>query len=90
MAKETITRLIDDLDGGEDGTVKFGLDGVQYEIDLSKDNAAKLREALQPYVRRSAGWSPGSHEPASGGAGCGPVAEQSHSRVGAETQPEDL
>ncbi len=52
MAKETITRLIDDLDGSEaDETVKFGLDGVQYEIDLSKDNAAKLREALQPYVK---------------------------------------
>ncbi len=73
MAKETITRLIDDLDGGEaDETVKFGLDGVQYEIDLSKDNAAKLREALQPYVKAgSAGLGRhGSHEPASGGAGC--------------------
>lgn len=51
MAKETITRLIDDLDKGEaNETVKFGLDGVQYEIDLSAQNADKLRAALQPYV----------------------------------------
>jgi hypothetical protein len=43
VAKQTITKLIDDLDKGEaDETVKFGLDGVQYEIDLSAKNAAKL------------------------------------------------
>lgn len=52
MAKRTITKLIDDLDQSEaDETVKFGLDGVQYEIDLSADNAAKLREAMSPYVK---------------------------------------
>jgi hypothetical protein len=51
MAKQTITKLIDDLDEGvADETVKFGLDGVQYEIDLSAKNAAKLREILGPYV----------------------------------------
>lgn len=51
MAKQTITRLIDDLDDSEaEETVKFGLDGVQYEIDLSSKNAAKLRQALEPYV----------------------------------------
>ena len=51
MAKETITRLIDDLDqGGADETVKFGLDSLEYEIDLSAKNAAKLRKALDPYV----------------------------------------
>lgn len=52
MAKQTITRLIDDLDRGEaEETVKFGLDGVQYEIDLSAKNAAKLRDTLGPYVK---------------------------------------
>lgn len=51
MAKETITKLIDDLDGGEaHETVKFGLDGHSYEIDLSTKNANKLRNALAPYV----------------------------------------
>ena len=51
MARQTITRLIDDLDQSEaDETVRFGLDGVQYEIDLSAKNAAKLRDLLQPYI----------------------------------------
>jgi hypothetical protein len=43
--------LVDDLDGGEaDETVKFTIDGVQYEVDLSKENAAKMRDALAPYL----------------------------------------
>lgn len=51
MAKKTIHMLIDDLDGSEaDETVKFAIDGAQYEIDLSKGNAGKLRDALAPYV----------------------------------------
>ena len=51
MAKTTIVQLVDDLDGSEaHETVKFGLDGLSYEIDLSNKNAAKLRSILQPYV----------------------------------------
>jgi hypothetical protein len=51
MAERTYTVLEDDIDGGEAAEkVLFGLDGAQYEIDLSDDNAAKLREALAPYV----------------------------------------
>ena len=51
MAKETFTRLIDDLDGGEAAeTVVFGLDGHSYEIDLSAKNATKLRNALAAFV----------------------------------------
>ena len=47
MAKETITRLVDDIDGGvAHETVRFGLDGVLYEIDLSSRNAKKLRSEL--------------------------------------------
>jgi hypothetical protein len=43
--------LEDDLDGSSaDETLTFGLDGVTYEIDLSKKNAAKLRDALAAYV----------------------------------------
>jgi hypothetical protein len=43
--------LVDDIDGGEaDETVTFAVDGVQYEIDLSKKNAARMRDALAPYV----------------------------------------
>lgn len=41
----------DDLEGGPaEETVQFGLDGRQYEIDLSTSNAERLREALRPYA----------------------------------------
>jgi hypothetical protein len=51
VAKETVTRLIDDLDGGEaHETVSFGLDGHLYQIDLSTRNAKRLRAELASYV----------------------------------------
>ncbi|MDQ7904150.1 Lsr2 family protein [Phytohabitans sp. ZYX-F-186] len=51
MAKQVITVLTDDLDGGEaDRTIEFGLDGANYTIDLSDKNAGKLRKALEPYL----------------------------------------
>lgn len=51
MAKQVITRLVDDLDGSEAAeTVTFGMDGVAYTIDLSEANAAALREVFAPYV----------------------------------------
>jgi hypothetical protein len=54
MAKETLTRLVDDLDGGvAHETVRFGLDGHQYEIDLSTKNAKKLRSDLAAYVEHA-------------------------------------
>jgi hypothetical protein len=53
MATKVLTRLIDDTDGSEAAeTVQFGLDGQTFEIDLSVDNAAKLRDALAPYIKR--------------------------------------
>jgi len=47
--------LVDDLDGspiedGRGGTVRFSIDGANYEIDLSEKNAATLTEALEKYV----------------------------------------
>ena len=33
-----------------DETVTFALDGISYEIDLTTDNAAKLRDAFGPWV----------------------------------------
>jgi hypothetical protein len=51
MAQKVQTLLIDDLDGGDaDGTVRFGLDGTDYEIDLSAQHAEALRQALAPYL----------------------------------------
>jgi hypothetical protein len=59
MAQQTIVRYTDDLDGSEaSGSVEFALEGRSYEIDLSDENAAKLRDALAPYVaaaRRAGG-----------------------------------
>jgi hypothetical protein len=51
MAQQHYVRLIDDLTGGEAAeTVAFALDGARYEIDLSAENAAKLRETLSVYI----------------------------------------
>jgi len=51
MAQKVQTLFIDDLDGSEaEGTVRFGLDGAHYEIDLSTDHARDLRTALARYA----------------------------------------
>ena len=51
MAQKVQTFLIDDLDGSEaEGTVLFGLDGTQYETDLSTAHAKELRTALARYI----------------------------------------
>ena len=59
MAQKVMITLIDDTDGSTaDETVSFSLDGVNYEIDLTAENAAKLRDAMAPWVghaRRAGG-----------------------------------
>jgi hypothetical protein len=59
MAQKVTVSLVDDLTGSQaDETVEFGLDGKNYEIDLSSDNAEKLRKVLADFVaaaRRSGG-----------------------------------
>jgi hypothetical protein len=59
MAQKIQTLLIDDLDESPaDGTVRFALDGTDYEIDLNADHAQQLRDALARYVgaaRRTSG-----------------------------------
>ena len=60
MAQMIQTLYIDDLDGGEaEGTVSFGLDGADYEIDLSAAHAKALRKAAEKYIKagRKAGSS---------------------------------
>jgi hypothetical protein len=45
------TLLTDDLDGSTaEGTVRFGLDGTEYEIDLNAGHARELRDVLARYV----------------------------------------
>ena len=51
MAQVTRVRLVDDLDGSEaDESISFALDGLALEIDLSNDNAEKLRGIFGPYI----------------------------------------
>ena len=51
MAQKIQTLFIDDIDGGEaEGTVRFALDGAEYEIDLSAKHSEELRSALGKYV----------------------------------------
>jgi hypothetical protein len=51
MAQKVQTLFIDDLDGTEaEGSVQFGLDGTDYEIDLNAEHAGELRAALGRYV----------------------------------------
>ncbi|WP_409496675.1 histone-like nucleoid-structuring protein Lsr2 [Amycolatopsis sp. cmx-11-12] len=51
MAQKVLVEIVDDLDGGEaTQTVPFALDGVQYEIDLSDENAHALRAVFEQYV----------------------------------------
>ena len=61
MAQKVLVQLVDDLDGTQAddiSTVSFGLDGVDYEIDLTEANAENLRKSLEDYVahaRRTGG-----------------------------------
>jgi hypothetical protein len=51
MAQKVTVALEDDLDGGPaDETVRFGLGGNEYEIDLSTKNAIAFRRQLAPFV----------------------------------------
>jgi len=54
MAQKITTTLVDDLTGepiaeGSGKTVQFGFDGQSYEIDLTDENADKLRDAFSDY-----------------------------------------
>ncbi|MDX6325981.1 MAG: hypothetical protein QOK15_2335 [Nocardioidaceae bacterium] len=59
MAQRVNVVLVDDIDGTDAAeTVSFGIDGVQYEIDLSAGHADELREAMALYIghgRRAGG-----------------------------------
>jgi hypothetical protein len=51
MAQKITTLFIDDIDGGTaEGTVRFALDGTEYEIDLNAKHSEELRSSLGKYV----------------------------------------
>jgi hypothetical protein len=59
MAQKVLVETLDDIDGTPAArTIPFALDGVTYEIDLSEENAAALRDELARYIsaaRRTGG-----------------------------------
>ena len=68
VAQKVQTLFIDDLDGSAaEGTVRFGLYGTEYEIDLNAGHARQLRDALEAYVRAGRWVSGGSRRSARGG-----------------------
>jgi hypothetical protein len=67
VAQRTQIQYVDDIDGSmADGTVRFGLDGTDYEIDLSKKHADQLAKAIRPYIE-AARKVPASRRPVRGG-----------------------
>lgn len=51
MAQKIQTLFIDDIDGSEaEGTVRFALDGADYEIDLSVAHSEEFHKVLAPFV----------------------------------------
>jgi hypothetical protein len=74
MARKVHVQLIDDLSGEDaDGTIRFSIDGADYEIDLTADHAMELRGILEKYAaharrlrgaadRRGSGTAPAGRE----------------------------
>jgi hypothetical protein len=68
VAQKVQTLFIDDIDGSAaEGTVRFALDGTDYEIDLNADHAQQLRDALAAYTKAGRRVSGGIRRPARGG-----------------------
>ena len=51
MAQHTTIALVDDIDGTKGSeTIRFGIDGQHFEIDLNAKNAKALRKALSDFT----------------------------------------
>lgn len=51
MSREETIVLVDDLDGSEPAKKRtFGVDGFNYEIDLSEDNCKLLDEIFAQFI----------------------------------------
>jgi hypothetical protein len=85
MAQKVEVRLLDDLDGGQaDETVKFAVDGTEYEIDLSNKHALELRKNLDQFLgaaRRVGRMNSGGRRTAARGAGVSPGANRERNQA---------
>jgi Lsr2 len=60
MAQKVSIVFEDDLEGGPaHETMQFVVEGVEYEIDLNKKNAAAFREHFAPYIQHARKAGPG-------------------------------
>ena len=51
MTTKVLTVLKDDLDGSDAvATIRFAIDGTEYEIDLSERNANRFRNSVDEFV----------------------------------------
>jgi hypothetical protein len=79
MAQKVEVLLLDDLDGSQaDETVSFGIDGGQYEIDLSAEHASDLRSSLEAFVAAARKTGGRRQSRGSGRKGRGPGEPSSH------------
>jgi Lsr2 len=68
VAQKIQTLFIDDIDGSAaEGTIRFALDGTEYEIDLNTKHADALRKALAKYIDAARRTTGGARRSARGG-----------------------
>jgi hypothetical protein len=64
VAQKIQILFVDDLDGSTaGGTIRFGLDGTEYEIDLNATHAQALRDALARYISAARRVGAGTRRP---------------------------
>lgn len=95
MAQKIQTLFIDDIDGGAaEGTVRFALDGTEYEIDLNAKHSEELRSALGKYVTHArkvgGGARRGSRTAGRAGRGAGSALNTTEIRNWAREQGYDI
>lgn len=75
--------LVDDIDGtpiesGDGGTVRFGIEGTNYEIDLGPDNIAQLHSALEKFISNGRRQQLGARSGAAATTGPAPKSDPKH------------
>jgi hypothetical protein len=91
VAQKVQVTFVDDLDGTPaDETIRFALGRETYEIDLSKSNAKKLRDALTVYVNAARRVGGGRGRPAGRPAAARPRGRGRAAAAGGGTTPAQI
>src|SRR5271156_4897006 len=87
MAQRVQTLFVDDLDGSAaEATVRFGVDGTDYEIDLNAAHAKALSAALEKYIQAGRKVSGSARRPARGRRAASSAPNSSEVRAWARSQ----